>query len=592
MFDIVVVSLILLVTLFLLITEKVPVDVTALGILTALTVSGILTPTEAVAGFASPAVLTVAAMFMISRAMIRTGAVSSIGGWLMTLSKGRSGLAMLLVLLIVGVSSAFINNTPIVVLFIPIVLSITCRLGISPSKYLIPVSYVSILGGTCTLIGTSTNIIVSDLAAAHGAGSLGMFELARLGVPIAVVGFLFLILAAARLMPDTNNPVCELETRDKPRYLAELNVPEQSPLVGHEPVRFLTERYPDLEILDLIRNAHVFHPGRDHVTTRTDDILLIKSPADDLVDLVHQKIVTIPLTESEIDFSAENRESLIIELIIPPESRLLGTELRDSRLHRHFDLRVIAIKRRELHYSEAKMQDVRLQVGDILLIHCPEKMLEKLRLESDVIVVEDIHHEIIHKRLARRAAMIFTAMIAAASFGLANILVCALTAAFLMIVCNCLPLRDAYKSVESRVLMIIIGTFALSAALEKTGTSKLYADAFLSLFANAGPEVVLAGILLLTSICTQVLSNNATAVLIFPIAVATAESLGVSIKPFIIAICFGASACFATPIGYQTNLLVYGPGNYRFSDYVRLGLPLNLLVLIMGAFFIPVLWPF
>lgn len=592
MVEILTVSLILLVTLFLLITEKVPVDVTALGILSVLTVTGILTPTEAVAGFASPAVLTVAAMFMISRAMIRTGAVSSIGSWLMALSKGRSGLAMLLVLLIVGVSSAFINNTPIVVLFIPIVLSITCRFGVSPSKYLIPVSYISILGGTCTLIGTSTNIIISDLAAAYGADALGMFELARLGVPIAVVGSIFMMVASSKLLPEMYNPVCELENQEKQRYLAEFYVHSDSPLIGHDPKVYFKEQYPDMEVLDLIRNDHIFHPDRDQLVAQSDDILLIKSHADDLVDITYKNVVAVPISEAGLEFNSEKHEDLIIELIVPPESVLLGTELRDNHLHRYPDLQVIAIKRRELHYTEAKMQNVRLRVGDVLLVHCTEKLLERLRSGADVIVVEDIHHEIIHTRLSRRAAMIFAAMIAAASFGLANILVCALTAAFLMIVCNCLPLRDAYKSVESRVLMIIIGTFALSVALEKTGASKLYADAFLSLFANAGPGIVLAGILLLTSISTQVLSNNATAVLIFPIAVATAESLGVSVKPFIIAICFGASACFATPIGYQTNLLVYGPGNYRFTDYLRLGVPLNLIVLVMGSLFIPVFWPF
>jgi len=586
------VTLILLVAVVLLITEKIQVDITALGILVVLTVSGILTPGEAVAGFASPAVLTVAAMFMISRGMIRTGAVGFIGQYLLRASKGSSHLAMVLMLLIVGFASAFINNTPIVVLFIPIVLSITCKFQVSPSKYLIPVSYISILGGTCTLIGTSTNIIVSDLSATHSTGALSMFELAWLGVPIAIIGFLFLLVAAPKLMPDILNPVCELGSQDRQRYLAEFNVPTESPIVGQDPVSYLKTRYPNLEVLDLIRYDHVFHPGRDRMTVAPDDILLIKSSANDLVDILYEDLVKIPPSEAHIDFGVDQQESLVVELIIPPESALVGNRLMESRLRRYSDLHVIAIKRRQLHYTEAKMLDIHLRVGDILLVRCRESALEKFRGETDFMIVEDVHHQIVHKRLARRAFIIFSGMIVAASTGLANILVCALAAAFLMIVCKCLPLREAYKTIESRVLMIIIGTIALSAALEKTGASQLYARMFLDLFADASPVVVLSGILLLTSISTQVLSNNATAVLLFPIAMATAQGLGVSPKPFIIAICFGASACFATPIGYQTNLLVYGPGGYRFSDYLRIGVPLNLLVLLMGSLFIPVIWPF
>ena len=590
--DIAIVSAILVATILLLITEKVPVDITALGILVVLTVLGILTPSEAVAGFASPAVLTVAAMFMISRGMIRTGAVGFMGQLLLSFSKGSARLAMVLILFIVGIASAFINNTPMVVLFIPIVLSITCKFGVSPSKYLIPISYISILGGTCTLIGTSTNIIISDLSAAHSSGALSMFELARLGVPIAIMGYLFMLVAAPKWLPELHNPVCELDSNDRRRYLSEFTVTKNSPIVGHDPVSFLLASYPNLEVLDLVRYNHVFHPGRDQLEVAIDDILLIKSSVNDLIDILHKNILKLPPALANFDDKVAQGESLTIELIIPPESSLVGERLLESRLRRDSDLQVIAIKRRELHYTEAKMQDIRLKVGDILLVRCPETALDKFRGETDFIVVEDIQHEIIHKRLARRAFIIFSGMITAAGLGLANILICALTAAFLMIACKCLPLRDAYKSIESRVLMIIIGTFALSAALQKTGASQWYAEAFLALFADAGPHLVLCGVLLLTSICTQVLSNNATAVLLFPIAIATAQGLGVSPKPFIIAICFGASACFATPIGYQTNLLVYGPGGYRFSDYLRLGIPLNLLVLVMGSLFIPFFWPF
>ncbi|MEJ2285515.1 MAG: SLC13 family permease [Desulfobacterales bacterium] len=554
------VSLILLAAMILLITEKVPVDLTSIGLIVVLTVSGILTPTEAIAGFASPAVITVAAMFIISKGMIRTGAVGFISQKVIGFSRGRPTLSIFLILFIVGTASAFINNTPVVVLFIPIILSLSCELGFSPSKFLIPVSYASILAGTCTLIGTSTNIIISDLSAEHGLGSLGMFELSPLGVPIALLGLGFMIFAAPKLMPSMHIPICELKDSEHRRYLAELQVPRGSRLIGENPASYFSHKFPAMEILELIRYSHVYYPDRDTVEIAPDDILLVKGSANDLVEIL--------------------------------KSSLLGERLVSSRLRRDPDIHIIAIKRMKLHYAEPQVKDIRLKIGDILLVRLPEASLERLRGGSDFIIAEDVHHEIEHKRLARRAFLIFGAMIVAASTGMADILVCALAAAFLMLLTGCLQLRDAYRAIDGRVLLIIIATIGLSAALEKTGTSEFYARTFLSMFTGLSPAYVLSGVIILTSISTHLLSNNATAILLLPIAISAAQSLGVDPRPFIIAVCFGASACFATPIGYQTNLLVYGPGGYRFSDYLKLGLPLNLLVLVMGSLFIPLIRPF
>ena len=586
------VTAILIVAMILLVTEKLPVDLTSIGIMVALVLSGILAPKEAIAGFASPAVITVGSMFLISRGMIRTGAVGFISEKVIDYSRGKPGLAVFLILLIVGTASAFINNTPVVVLFIPIVLSLACELDFSPSKFLIPVSYASILAGTCTLIGTSTNIIISDLSAAHGFGSLGMFELSPLGLPIALLGIIFLILATPRLMPNVHNPVCELRHDENRRYLAELQVPRESRIIGENPETYFSQKYPDMEVLELIRYSHVYYPERDAVKMAADDLVLVKGAANDLVELLHDDVVELPMAEQGLNFDAEKNESLIVELIIPPQSSLIDQRLVSSRLRRDPDIHIIAIKRRELHFAEPKVKDVRLQIGDILLARLPEASLERLRGERDFIIVEDVHHEIVHKRLARRAFLIFGAMIVAASSGLADIMVCAMAAAFLMVITGCLQLRSAYRAMDGRVLLIIIATIALSTALEKTGASEFYAKAFLGLFSGASPALVLSGVILLTSISTHVLSNNATAILLLPIAISAAQGLGVDPKPFIVAVCFGASACFASPIGYQTNLLVYGPGGYRFSDYFKLGMPLNVLVWVMGSLFIPMIWPF
>ena len=470
------ISALLLVTLILLVTEKIPVDLTAIGIMVVLMVSGILTPAETMAGLSSPAVVTVGAMFLISKGMIRTGAVGYVSRLLMRFAGDRPGLVMLMILGVVALASAFINNTAVVVLFIPIVLSISCGLGTSPSKLLIPVSYASILAGTCTLIGTSTNIIISDLSAAHGYGALAMFELAPLGVPIALAGLLFLLVAGPRLMPSVQNPVCELENQQHQRYLAEIIIPRGSPYAGQTALDVFPKYHPEIEVIELIRYSHVYYPERDATLLAPDDLLLVKGSASNLVELLASGNVKLPLSEAGMKFNGAQNESLIVELIIPPHSSLLGTRLLESRLRRDPDIHIIAIQRRELHFSETKIHDVRLKTGDILLVRLPEASLTRLRGQSDFIILEDIHHEIVHKHMAGRAFLIFTTMVATATSGILDIMTAALAAAFLMILTGCLPLRDAYRALEPRVLLIIIGTFALSAALEKTGASTLYAD--------------------------------------------------------------------------------------------------------------------
>ena len=586
-----IVSILLILTLILLITERFPIDLTAVGIMVVLMVTHILTPLEAVAGLANPAVVTVGLMFIISRGMIRTGAVGFIGEKVIHYSKGKVNLALSMILLTVAISSAFINNTPVVVLFIPIITSLSCELGFSPSKFLIPVSYASILAGTCTLIGTSTNIIVSDVSAMYGYGELTMFELAALGVPIAVLGIGFLYLAAPRLMPGHVEPVCEVDKEHR-RYLAELLVPDDSPLIGKEPQQALSQVSPYFEVFEVIRNARILYPWRYKIKMAPGDLLLVKGSPDDLVEMLDGKSAKLPHLEKDLAFTPGDPESLIMELIIPPQSSLVGEKLLESSLHGEHETYIIAVKRRNIHYTQQKIRELRLRVGDILLVQCHQDELERLRKNSDFIMIEDVYHEMVLKKKAPVAAIIFATLIIAASTGLANIMVCALTGAFLMILTGCLPLRDAYRALHGDVLLLIVGTIALGAAMEKTGTAKFYAHEFIVLLKGFGPKAILGGFLLIISLSTQLLSNNATAVLFMPIAVSVALELGVDPKPFIISICFGASACFASPLGYQTNLLVYGPGNYRFTDYFRLGIPLNLLILVMGSVFIPLIWPF
>ena len=293
-----IVTILLITTLYLLVRETITIDLTAIGIMVVLMLSGILTPREAVAGFANPAVITVGAMFLLSRAIIRSGAVGIISEMVSGWSRGNAGLAMLLVLLIVGLASAFINNTPVVVLFIPVIMSMGCRLGVSPSKYLIPLSYVSILAGTCTLIGTSTNIIVSDLAVHYGFAPIGMFELSIVGLPIFAIGLAIILLLAPRLMPELLNPTCELSNSRQRRYLAEMVIPRQSRLVGVNPCTGLGASYPDVQVLQVIRYSHIYHPCRDTVEIAPDDLLLVKGSPNALMKLLNDKVADPPPMES------------------------------------------------------------------------------------------------------------------------------------------------------------------------------------------------------------------------------------------------------------------------------------------------------
>jgi di/tricarboxylate transporter len=587
-----VISIILILALGLLITEKLPLDLTAIGIMVILMVTGILTPLEAVAGFANPAVITVGAMFLISRAMVRTGVVGYIAQKVISSSRGNANIATLVTLLVVAISSAFINNTPVVVLFIPVVLSLSCEFGFSPSKFLIPISYASILAGTCTLIGTSTNIIISDLSAEHGYGALGMFELSFAGVPIALAGVIFIYLFSPWIMPSLSSPTCELSDSEHRRYLAEFRIPRRSRLIGGDPAQVLTQKYPSIEVLELIRYSHVFYPQRDLEKIAADDLLLVKGSLSELIAILQDNTVELPDGGPGLDFAKDSEKSLIVELIIPPQSSLLNERLLETGLKRDPDIHIIAIKRTGLHYTEKEIHDIRLRIGDILLVRSPLKKLDQIRAGSDFIIVEDVHHEIIHKKKAPLVLLVFGGIVAAASLGLADIMVCALAGVFLMILFGCLQLRDAYRALPGNILLLIVGVIALGAAMEKTGATQLYAETFLSLFSGFDARIVLGGIILLTSLVTHLLSNNATGVLLLPIAVSTALTLGVDPKPFIIGVCFGASACFASPMGYQTNLLVYGPGSYRFADYLKLGIPLNIIVIGMGTILIPVFWPF
>lgn len=586
------ISLILVVMIFLLITEKIPIDVTAVGLLVVLMVSGVLSPRDALKGFANPAVITVGSMFMLSRGLMRTGALGFVSEKMIDYSQGSDKRILIMAMLGTAVPSAFLNNTPIVILFVSIIMTVCCEYGLSPSRYLIPVSFSSIIGGTCTLIGTSTNIIISDLSVKYGYGAIKMFELSPVGVLIAVAVIALLFFLAPVLMPQHKAPVCELKGDAAPRYLAEFSVVPESLLIGMEPLSFFSREYPGIELFEVIRGPVIRFPEREKATLTVDDILFVKGTANDLVALLHDGFLDLAHKVEGLNFAAHDENSLILELIIPPDSELIGEQPVQADLQRELGVQFIAVKRKGIHYSRQKLRHLKLSTGDVLLIHCTRDKLDELRNNPDIMVLEDVHHQIINKKKAPVALGIFAGMIVAASTGFMDIVTAAVTAVFLMIITRCLQLRDAYRSVDVKVLMLIIGTIALGTAMEKTGAARLYAEAFLAPFRGQSPALILSAFILLTSLISHIVSNNATAVLLLPIGISTALSLGVDPRPFIIGVCFGASCCFASPLGYQTNLLVYGPGGYRFADFIKLGIPAVIVTWLLSSLLIPFVWHF
>ncbi|RJP74222.1 MAG: hypothetical protein C4532_03005 [Candidatus Abyssobacteria bacterium SURF_17] len=585
------ISVLLAVVIALLVTEKVPVDVTAIGIMAVLAVSGILSPEEAVAGFANPAPITVGALFILSAGLMRTGATDYMTERITDLAAGNPKRFLMILLIATGALSAVMNNTPVVVMFISIALAVANKSDFAPSRHMMPLSFISILAGTCTLIGTSTNIIVSDLGAEAGLKSISMFELAPLGVPIAVIGGLFLYLFAFRILPAHRPAVLSEARKDKGKYISELVIPPGSPFVGADPAQELSKKYPNVEVHEVITGYRVCDPNTDQCLLDEGDLILATGPAEDLARILSDGGAVLPTSGDTVMPSPYDEEHLMVELIVAPNSRFAGNLLMRTGLAFDTEINIVGVTRRGMQYRGKRLDNFRLRMGDIILAQMPPDHIEVMREGGDVIVVEDTVHHIVKRHKAPLAVAIFAGMILAASVGGVNILVAALVGAFLMVFTGCLSPRSAYAAVDAQVLILIIGTIALGKALTDTGAASLYARTIVGLLAGMGPRFVLAAFIIFTSVVSHFISNNSAAVLLVPIGISTAHAMGVDPRPFLMGICFGASACFASPIGYQTNLLVYGPGKYSFGDFVRLGMPVNALVWAASSIFIPYIWP-
>jgi len=567
-------------------SEKLPVDLVAMILLAAVTLLGLVTPAEALSGFSSQATITVAAMFVLSAGLTRTGALRVVGRmftrirytWLFTLS----------VMVSLATMSAFVNNTAALAVFLPVVLSVAAAKGFSASKVLIPMSYAAQMGGVCTLIGTSTNLLVHALAQDLGLSGFSLFEFAPLGLVTMAVGMVYMMIFGPILLPERRG--AELtQTYELGKFITELRVMPDSPLVGQSVADAgLGEKF-GVYVIELLRDTEkVWSPRAQKIAV--DDILLVRGDWKKINELKTRAKLQLEPEFQLRDAQFEDEGQVLAEVLITPGSRYVGHSLAELRPHWQPGSIVIAIQRRG-EVVRDKLRQASLRLGDILLVMAREDQLPALRGDANLVVLSEQDEDPASRRGALIAVAIMLCVIGAAFLELMPIVLSAILGVIAMVVSRCLDPDEVYEAVDWRVIILLAGVIPLGLALRNSGAAELIASGAVSLVGGWGPVAALAAIYLVTAVLTEAMSNNATAVLMTPIAAAAAISMDANPTAFLVAVAFAASTSFATPVGYQTNTMVYSAGGYRFTDFVKIGVPLNLLFWAVAVYFIPKFWP-
>jgi di/tricarboxylate transporter len=572
-------------------TEKLPVDLVALLVMAALLTSGIITPEEGISGFSNTATVTVGAMFVLSAGLFKTGAVNFIGPALIKLGKRNSWLALITMMIAIGAISAFINNTAAVAIFLPIVVGAAREVNISPSKLLMPLSFASMFGGVCTLIGTSTNILVNSIAQQHGQPAFGMFEFSSLGFIFFGSGLLYMLLVGVHWIPSRRTEWDLTQNFQMRDYLTEVVLLPESKSVGTPLAESPLVHDLDIDIIGIYRDGTLIGLPAGETILQANDTLRVRCDVQKIKQLQEREGVVLKPDLKWRDKDPLGDQAILVEAVIAPNSSLEGKSMKEARFRNTFGATALAIRHRgELMHEQVGTTPLR--AGDALLIEIKRDHLAQLRDQRDFVIVSEVGLPEFRRHKILPALVIIFGVVLTATLGLLPIVVSAIVGCVLLVLTGCLKSEEAYKAIEWNVIFLLAGVLTLGVALEKTGAALYVSNLIVSTVGVWGPVATVSAFYLLTSLLTETMSNNATAALLAPIAIATAEALGLNPRPFLMAVTFAASASFMTPVGYQTNTLIYGPGQYKFADFLRVGTPLNILFWLLATLLIPRCWPF
>lgn len=578
-------------------TEWLSIDLVGILILVSLTTTGVISPDEGLSGFSNPAAITVAFMFVLSYSLLKTGSLQRIGPYLGPIFKKNFNLGILIMMVFVGLVSAFINNTPIVAMFIPVMISVANLSGYSPSKLLIPLSYASIFGGMCTMIGTSTNMLVNGIAMENGMEEFPLFLSAPIGLVFVVVGAVYIFLFGKKLLPDriSNSDLNQkFGMRD---YISEIEVLEDSEFVGQSIMDSILVTELSIDVIEIRRSGNLFTLPAGDFVIRSGDSLKLRCDVEKMKALrdrlkVNFNTDAVRLNQSEI----QRGDTSILELVITSGSEFEGKNLREMDFRRRYRAIPLAIMHHENVVHE-ELHEVKLNAGDILLTEIKTHRLNNLKRQemtqrSPFIVLSEEGLIDFNKKKFLTVLSVIIGVILISSFNLLSIPIATLLGTVVLVLSKTITMREVHESIEWKIIFLLAGALSLGIAMDRSGLAAMVADGLLSNLGQFGPVVILSGLYLLTSLLTEVMSNNASAALLTPIAITTASEMELSPYPFMIAVMIAASASFMTPIGYQTNTMVYSAGQYKFGDFFKVGFGLNLLFWILATLLIPVLYPF